>query len=67
MLNYMKGDSFMSTSISLKRLKVTAKLEKLIMQNASYEKIVKQSKILDNYIQIQLDQMNKSKRKKLIS
>lgn len=57
----------MNSSISLKKLKATAKLEKLIMQNAPYEKVVRQSKILDNYIQIQFKQMNKSKRKKLVS
>lgn len=57
----------MNSTISLKKLKANAKLEKLIMEGADYEKIVKQSKILDNYIQIQFEQMNKGNRKKLVS
>ncbi len=60
MLNYIKGDGFMDSSISLKKLKATAKLKKLIMQKASYERIVKQSKILDNYVQIQFEQKKKA-------
>lgn len=50
----------MDSSISLKKLKATAKLKKLIMQKASYERIVKQSKILDNYVQIQFEQKKKA-------
>jgi len=48
MLNYIKGDGFMDSSISLKKLKAT------------YERIVKQSKILDNYVQIQFEQKKKA-------
>ena len=62
MLNYIKGDGFIDSSMSLKKLKITAKLEKLILEGAPYEKIVRQSKILDNYVQMQFKQMNKSKR-----
>lgn len=57
----------MNSTISLKKLKLTAKLEKLMLGNAPYEEIVRQSKILDNYVQIQFKQMNKSKEKKLVS
>lgn len=55
----------MNNSISLKKL--TAKLEKLMLENTPYEEIVRQSKILDNYVQIQFKQMNESKEKKLVS
>lgn len=48
----------MNSSIILKKLKVSARLEKLITQNASKESILKQSKIVDKYISIQLRQMN---------
>lgn len=57
----------MDSSISLKKLKLTAKLEKLILEGAPYEKIVRQSKLLDNYVKIQFKQMNESKEKKLVS
>lgn len=57
----------MNSSISLKKLKANAKLEKLIMENAPYEKIVRQSQILDKYVQIQLEQMNKRKKEELVS
>lgn len=57
----------MDSSMSLKKLKLTAKLEKLILEGAPYEKIIKQNKILDNYVQMQFKQMNKSKEKKLVS
>lgn len=58
----------MDYSMILKKLRVNAKLEKLIMENAPKEKILKQSKLLDKYIQIQFKQMNKCKnKKKLIS
>lgn len=67
MLHYIKGDDFMDSSMSLKKLKLTAKLEKLILEGAPYEKIIKQNKILDNYVQMQFKQMNKSKEKKLVS
>ena len=57
----------MDCSIALKKLKANAKLEKLIMQNAPKEKILRQSKLLDKYVQIQFKQMNKYKEKKLVS
>lgn len=37
-------------NITLLRMKHTAKLEKLIKENASYEEILKQSQIVDKYI-----------------
>lgn len=49
----------MNSTISLKKLKANAKLEKLIMEGAPYEKIVKQSRILDKYIAKQMLQINK--------
>lgn len=57
----------MDSKIALKKLKANAKLEKLIRENAPKEKILKQSKLLDTYIEIQFKQMNKYKKKKLIS
>lgn len=57
----------MDSSMSLKKLKLTAKLEKLILEGAPYEKIIRQNKILDNYVQMQFKQMNESKEKKLVS
>jgi hypothetical protein len=55
---------FMDSSIALKKLRANAKLEKLIIENAPKEKILKQSKLLDKYIDIQFKQMNKRKNKK---
>jgi hypothetical protein len=55
---------FMDSSIALKKLRANAKLEKLIIDNAPKEKILKQSKLLDKYIDIQFKQMNKRKNKK---
>lgn len=49
----------MNSSISLKTLKANAKLEKLILENAPYEVIVKQSQKLDKYIIKQMLQINK--------
>lgn len=49
----------MNSSISLKKLKANAKLEKLILENAPYEVIVKQSQKLDKYIQMQFNKINK--------
>ena len=37
-------------NITLLRMKHTAKLERLIKNNASYEEILKQSQIVDKYI-----------------
>ena len=36
-----------------------AKLYKMIEQNVSYDKILKQNKILDKYINIQMNNINK--------
>ena len=57
----------MDSKIVLKKLKANAKLEKLIRENAPKEKILKQSKSLDVYVQIQFKQMNKYRNNKLIS
>jgi len=57
----------MDSKIALKKLKANAKLERLIKENAPAEKILKQSKLLDVYVQIQFKQMNKYKNNKLIS
>ena len=58
----------MDSKIALKKLKANAKLEKLIRENAPKEKILKQSKLLDTYIEIQFKQMNKyKKRSSLVS
>lgn len=54
----------MDTKIPLKKLKAKAKLENLILQNAPKEKILKQSQLLDKYIQMQFKQMNKYKSRK---
>lgn len=57
----------MDCTVPLKKLKANAKLEKLISQNAPKEKILKQSKILDTYVQIQFEQMNiYNNKKKLV-
>ena len=53
----------MDCKIALKKLKATARLEKLIMQNAPKEQILEQSKKLDKYILIQCKQMNKYDKK----
>lgn len=53
----------MDSSLVLKKLRANAKLEKLILENAPREKILKQSKLLDKYVQIQFKQMNKYKDK----
>ena len=42
-------------------MKQTAKLEKLIENNAPYEKILKQSKIVDKYIFIKMQYINDKK------
>lgn len=57
----------MDSSLVLKKLRANAKLEKLILQNAPEEKILKQSKLLDKYIQIQFIQMNKNKIEKKLA
>lgn len=49
----------MDSKVSLLVLKNTAKLEKLISENASYEKILKQSKKLDKYILLEMQYINK--------
>lgn len=56
----------MDSSLVLKKLRANAKLEKLILQNAPKEKILKQSKLFDKYMQIQFKQMNKYREKKLV-
>lgn len=58
---------FINSSLSLKKLKANAKLERLILEDALYEEIVRHSQKLDMYIQMQFKQMNKGKRKKLAS
>lgn len=47
--------------MTLLRLKHTAKLEKMIAEGCSYEKILKQSEILDKYITYEMDRMNNPK------
>jgi len=49
----------MDSKICLLVLKNTAKLEKLILENASYEKILEQNKKLDKYILIEMKYINK--------
>ena len=59
----------MNCNVPLKKLKETARLEKLIKQNAPEEKILKQSQKLDRYVLIQYKQMNKynnKQQKKLV-
>ena len=59
----------MNCKIPLKKIKETARLEKLIKQNAPEEKILKQSQKLDRYVLIQYKQMNKynnKQQKKLV-
>lgn len=41
-------------NITLLRMKHTAKLERLIKDNASYDEILKQSQILDKYIMAEI-------------
>lgn len=48
-------------NITLLRLKHTAKLEKLIEENASYEAILKQSKKVDKDIICEMELINKEK------
>ena len=60
----------MDCKIPLKKLKETARLERLIKQNAPKDKILKQSQKLDKYVLIQCKQMNKydkKQQKKLVS
>lgn len=45
-------------SIRYLRIKNTAKLEKLIKENAPYKKILKQSQIVDEYINLEIKLMN---------
>ena len=45
------------SNITLLRIKHTAKLEKLIKQNADYQKILKESRIVDKYIVIEMRNM----------
>ena len=45
------------SNITLLRIKHTAKLEKLIKQNADYNKILKESRIVDKYIVIEMRNM----------
>jgi len=49
----------MDYNVTLLILKNRAKLEKLIIQNAPYDKILNQSKKLDKYILIQMKLINK--------
>ena len=56
---YKRGVGFMNSQVCLLILKNTAKLEKLISQNASYNKILKQSRKLDKYILIEMQHINK--------
>lgn len=49
----------MDSKICLLLLKNTAKLEKLISENASYDKILEQSQKLDKYIAIEMKHINK--------
>lgn len=49
----------MDYNVTLLILKNRAKLEKLIIQNAPYNKILSQSKKLDKYIMIQMKLINK--------
>lgn len=51
----------MSYKLSFQILKNTAKLEKMIEQNAPYSKILKQSQLLDKYIAKQMIKINKIK------
>ena len=50
---------FMKSNIPYLILKNSAKLNKLIENNAPYEKILKQSQKLDKYIIIQMKHINK--------
>lgn len=52
----------MDYKLSFLILKNTAKLEKLILHNAPYSKILKQSQLLDKYINEQMIRINKIKR-----
>ena len=42
----------------LYKLKHKAKLERLILENAPYEKILKQSQLLDKYIMMEMKRLN---------
>ena len=47
--------------IELEILKNRAKLERMISNNEDYEKILEQSRKLDNYINIKVKEQNKNK------
>ena len=47
------------SNITMKRIKHTAKLEKLIKEEAPYEMVLKQSRILDRYIYLEFKRMNR--------
>lgn len=49
----------MDSKVCLLVLKNTAKLEKLISENASYDKILKQNQKLDKYILLEMQYINK--------
>jgi len=49
----------MDTKYPLLILKHRAKLHKLITEDAPYEQILHQSQILDKYVNMQLNSMNK--------
>ena len=55
----------MDSKIPLELLKARAKLERLINQNAPYEKIYKQSKKVDKYIIIQMKFINNKYQKEV--
>ncbi len=44
------------SNITLLRLKHTAKLEKLIREGAPYKKILRESRIVDQYIAMEMQQ-----------
>lgn len=50
----------MDMKLILLILRNQAKLEKLINENAPYDKILKQSKRLDKYINMKMEYMNKN-------
>lgn len=55
----------MDSKIPLELLKARAKLERLINQDAPYEKIYKQSKKVDKYIVIQMKIINNKYQKEV--
>lgn len=58
--NELKEAEFMNFRTNLLIIKNKAKLNKMIAQEAPYDKILKQSKLLDKYIIEQMqDMMNK--------